>query len=86
VAGGPGIVTIGYEVAGQNGPNDVTALWSTANGSSWRPVGGAPQFPPGAFISDIVVVGRQVVAVGESTADGRLSGEDAEAWIGTIAP
>jgi hypothetical protein len=86
VAGGPGIVTIGYEVAGQNGPNDVTALWSTADGSSWRPVGGAPQFPPGAFISDIVVVGRQVVAVGESTVDGRLSGEDAEAWIGTIAP
>ena len=85
-AAGPGVVTIGYDVAGRKGPIDVRALWTAADGRSWVPVGRAPQFPAGASVNDFVVVGRAVLAVGSWWTPEGVNGEDGRAWIGTILP
>ena len=88
-AGGPGLVTIGYEIAGRNGPNDVTAIWTSSDGRTWEPVGRAPQFPAGTYPSSMAVVGRQVVAVGyadDPNPQNQGSTQDGVVFIGTILP
>ena len=85
-------MTIGYDVAGQDGPADVRGLWTMADGRSWNPVGAAQQFPGGENVADMAVVGRRIVAVGSATARPAPNGvdqgstEDAAAWIGTVLP
>jgi hypothetical protein len=90
--GGPGLVTIGYEAVDPEAAGDVRAVWVTPDGRTWIPVGAAPQFPPEASVADMVVVGRQIIAVGstwspEAAAQpGAGTGEDGAIWIGTVLP
>ena len=85
-AGGPGLVTLAYEIAGRDAPNDVRAIWTTADARTWSPLGAAPQLPPGASVSDMVVVGRRIAAVGTWWAENAPNAEDGRVWIGTILP
>jgi hypothetical protein len=91
-AGGPGLVTIGYDFAGRNGPNDVRGVWTTADGRHWEPVGQARQFPPDSSVESMVVVGRRIIAVGSRgwvpapNAPDEGTPEDAAVWIGQILP
>jgi hypothetical protein len=90
-AGGPGLVTIGYDFAGRLGSEDIRGIWTTADGRFWNPVGVASQFPPDATVTDMSIVGRRIVAVGYATTPLRNgpdqgSREDAAAWIGTVLP
>ena len=85
-AGGPGLVTIGYDVAGRDGPFDVRGVWVTADARTWEPVGQPAQFAPTDTVTDIVVSGRRVIAVGSWWEQDAPNGEDAKVWIGTVLP
>jgi hypothetical protein len=90
-AGGPGLVTVGYEIAGRNGPNDIRGVWVTADARTWVPVGAAPQFAPNSSVTDLAVSGRRLIAVGSTFAPDKIAvgpsnGEDAAVWIGTVLP
>jgi hypothetical protein len=91
-AGGPGLVTIGYEIGALDGRGDVKAVWTTADGRTWEPVGRAPQFGPDTSVADIAVVGRRIIAVGSTFMPGDANdpnagdGQDGAVWIGTVLP
>ena len=86
--GGPGLVTIGYERAGPN-EVDSRAVWVTADGSTWNPVGPPRQLPRDASINDMIVSGRSIVLVGSTWSEEAAAagiGEDGAVWIGTVQP
>lgn len=77
-AGGPGLLNIGEDTDGG------AALWTSVDGSAWRPTSPEPQFEPRrVMITDFVVRDRTIVAVGDDF-DPAAMNDDAAIWVGTV--
>jgi hypothetical protein len=85
-SGGPGLVTVDYELVGDNDSADTQALWTSADGRTWTRVGNAEHFGRDEWVEDVLVAGRTVIAVGEAPERTGEFGKDGAVWIGTILP
>jgi hypothetical protein len=64
VAGGPGLVSVPYELEEKNMQNsgDELGVWVSANARDWQRIGAGPDLRS-ELLSAVIVVGRQVVVV-----------------------
>jgi hypothetical protein len=80
---GPGLIGVGPRRGMPDAGGDTIATWRSDDGSAWQPVGPVPAVAIGVSISDAIVVGRSIVAVGEFWTEADPNGSDAAIWIGT---
>jgi len=85
-AGGPGLVTIGWEQVGGDDEDGAAALWVSADGKDWTRVGWEVHFPPHTSADDFVVSGRRVYAVGQFPLVPDWSKSEPSLWVGSIQP
>lgn len=85
-AGGPGLVTIGWEQVGGDDDGGAAALWVSADGKDWTRVGWEVHFPANTSADDFVVSGRRVYAVGQFPLVPDWSKVEPSLWIGSIRP
>lgn len=83
--GGPGLVVVDAEEPRRADGSDSVGTWISADGATWRPVGGPGQFPRDRFLQDMVVAGRTIVGIGDDGWD-QPNGTDIVVWIGSFTP
>jgi hypothetical protein len=82
-AGGPGLVTIGWEQVGSD-DGGAAALWVSGDGNVWDRVGWEVHFPAGTSADDFAASGRRVYAVGTFPLVADWSKSEPSLWIGSI--
>lgn len=83
--GGPGLVVVDAETPRRVDGSDSVGTWISDDGATWRPVGGADQFPKDEFLQDLVVDDRTIVGIGDDGWD-QPNGTDVVVWIGSFSP